>query len=112
MENNPLVKIKIGGATVLCLIKFDLESQTCGLCRKTLNYPTNEELNTVGINSNPNVTVTACHHGFHKECINNHNSVNTDQDKSLSCPTCGVMYVETCDIITSNLVTDIPYKFQ
>ena len=103
MEKIKKVKIAIGPAIVFCVIKFDLESQTCGLCRKTLNYPTDYELNTFGINSNPNVTITTCRHGFHKECIQEH-VVN---ENSLSCPTCGVMYEEKCNIITSNLVTDI-----
>ena len=100
--DNPLVKIKLGKANVFCLIKFDLESQKCGLCRKTLNFPTDEELNTIGINYHPNVTVTACKHGFHKDCLKNY-----CKEETLSCPSCGVMFVKKDDIITSNLITNI-----
>ena len=107
--NNGSVKIKIGGATVKCLVKFNLDSQNCSLCRKTLNLPPKEELRTIGIDIHPNVTVTKCRHGFHNYCLQSHiNAI--EENQPTECPACGSMYSKKDMIITSSTVTDIKYN--
>jgi hypothetical protein len=86
-EAKPKITLTIKDMKIVSTWKYNVENDICSMCRCDLMIPTQRSIRSTytDFNSkvNGNVTIGACKHGFHENCIS-----RWIKDGNISCPTC------------------------